>query len=428
VGQLALVVAALACVPLAVAYRDGEMEMATRYAIVSGLLAVAGGLAAHMRGPRRIRTNEALVVAAATVEDKPRAFVFARAWMQWYGGLGIVVLSIALVVKPGILARRLAVTESVEEDLVGGMRAHARRALVTYSLLTLGGAALLWTLGAGGFEALSYSLASVSTGGYAPHDDSVAGLGGFPVQLVVTGLCVLGALSLTFYRRVPRAGLREALRDTQLRMLLLLGGAAAVGVTASMIVLGGASPGEALRHGPLLAFSAQSTAGFASADVAELDGFSKVILALSMAVGGGAGSTAGGLKLLRLLVLVRVLRGFLRWTALPPHAVSEPRIGGHVITPSEVRDALMIAALFAALVLLSWLAFLWEGHEGIDSLFEVVSASGTVGLSTGITGPELSTPLKLVLCVDMLMGRLEMIPLLVLLYPGTWSGAMRRKP
>lgn len=466
VGQLLVVVAALVCVPLVVALRFGEVEMALRFAAVAATLGAAGGVLARLPAPRHLHRNEAMVVAALlfvgtpfvtavpltagglgyldalfeavsgitttglstlpSVEDRPRAFLFARAWMQWYGGLGIVVLSVALVMRPGPLTRGLAAAEGPDDDLVGGARAHARRALGVYALLTAGGAAALWLLGAGDFDAIVYSLAAVSTGGFAPHDDSLVGLGGLGPAVLVTLLCVAGSVSMTFYRRLPRRGLREALHDTQLRMLLLLGAGISAALFATLVGVSGSDAGTALHDAPLLAFSAQTTAGFAATDVGALDPASKLLLCVSMAIGGGAGSTAGGIKLLRILVLVRLLHAFVRRTGLPPHAVYEPRVGGHVITRDDARSSLVVLGLFVGTVLVSWLAFVAAGHDGIDSLFEVVSATGTVGLSSGITAPDLAAPLKIVLCVDMWLGRLELIPVVVLLYPGTWFGGNRR--
>ncbi len=144
-----------------------------------------------------------------------------------------------------------------------------------------------------------------------------------------------------------------------------------------------------------------------------------------MAVGGGSGSTAGGIKLLRLLVVLRLLQFFVRRTAMPPHAAAQPRLGGQPLDAEEVQRVALVVVLFGVAAGLSWLAMLIYGYPPLDALFEVVSALGTVGLSTGIASPDLATPLKLVLCADMLLGRLELLALLVLLYPRTWFGKRR---
>lgn len=467
-GKLFLVLAALVALPLVVSLRFREFSISLRYGIVVALLLVFGALLSRRAAPQRLQTNEAMVIGAGMfilapilmtipmmgaglgfvdalfeavsavtttglstvtgLQERPATFLFARAWMQWYGGLGIVVLSLALVVRSGVLARRLAVVETYEDDLVGGTKAHARRALLVYAVLT--GVAILglWLLGADAFSAVLYSLAAVSTGGFAPHDDSLAQLPTWALQAATVLFCAGGAVSLVLYRRTFRGRLREFVRDPQVRALVVIGAAATTALTASLHYFGGASWSEALHHGPLIAMSAQTTAGFTTENLAEVHTSSKLVLIASMLIGGGAGSTAGGIKLLRILILARVLQAILVRTSMPRRAVFEPRLGGHRIEPVEVQQALIILALHLAVVIVSWFVFLAVGYDAVNSLFEVVSATATVGLSTGLVRPELPGALKLLLCLDMLMGRLEIIPLLVLIYPGTWlsGGVLHR--
>ena len=117
-----------------------------------------------------------------------------------------------------------------------------------------------------------------------------------------------------------------------------------------------------------------------------------------------------------------MLQLVIRRAAMPPHAVSELRFGGRVVDSAELVRALLPVTLFVVVVLVSWLPFLALGYEPLNALFEVVSATGTVGLSTGITAPDLPPLLKGVLCADMLLGRLEFVAILILLYPSTWIG------
>ncbi|WP_240761491.1 potassium transporter TrkG [Nitrosococcus wardiae] len=172
----------------------------------------------------------------------------------------------------------------------------------------------------------------------------------------------------------------------------------------------------------LLGFSALTTAGFSNLEVADLDPASKLLLMGMMSVGGGIGSTAGGIKILRLLIFLRLVQLLIQRTALPPQAVHKPRLAGRILQEEEIQQILLLIMLFGLVVVFSWLGFVLLGEPSLNALFEVVSATGTVGLSTGITGPGLHPFLKLLLCIDMLLGRLEIIALLVLCYPRTWIG------
>jgi trk/ktr system potassium uptake protein len=460
-GQLCLVLAALTLVPLVMSLIFGERTITLRYAVVVCGLAGLGLGTARLRAPSSVQANEGMVLVAlmflltplamsypmmgsglafldaffeaisgvtttglstkATLVGAPATFLFARAWMQWYGGLGIVILSLALVVQPGLVAKGLSATETEPDDLVGGMRAHTRRVLKVYGVLTALGIIGSLSLGVGLFDAVLYTFAAVSTGGFAPHDGSLATLD-WPAQGWITLLCLAGAIPLTFYHQMLQKKRRGAVDFLQLQAVVIASVVASLAVAASMRLSAGMAWPHALHHAPLLAFSAQTTAGFSSMPCAQLDAGSKLVLIFSMLVGGGLGSTAGGFKLLRLLIAVSVFRLILLRTCLPKHAVIEPRLAGRRLQDEEIRSALLLILLFVIVVALSWLPFVAMGYSPLDSLFEVVSATGTAGLSVGLTSATMPELLKGILCVDMLMGRLEIIAWLVMLYPGTWFG------
>jgi len=460
-GQLCLVLAALTLVPLVMSLIFGERTITLRYAVVVCGLAGLGLGTIRLRAPSSVQANEGMVLVAlmflftplamsypmmssglsftdalfeaisgvtttglstkATLVGAPAMFLFARAWMQWYGGLGIVILSLALVVQPGLVAKGLSATETEPDDLVGGMRAHTRRVLKVYGVLTALGIIGSLSLGVGLFDAVLYTFAAVSTGGFAPHDGSLSTLG-WPAQGWITLLCLAGAIPLTFYHQMLQKKRRVAVDFLQLQAVVIASVVASLAVGASMRLSAGMAWPHALHHASLLAFSAQTTAGFSSMPCAQLDAGSKLVLIFSMLVGGGLGSTAGGFKLLRLLIAVSVFRLILLRTCLPKHAVIEPRLAGRRLQDEEIRSALLLIVLFVVVVALSWLPFVAMGYSPLDSLFEVVSAMGTAGLSVGLTSATMPALLKGVLCVDMLMGRLEIIAWLVMLYPGTWFG------
>jgi trk system potassium uptake protein TrkH len=411
-GQLALVLALLTLPPLGVALYYAEFSISLRYVTVIALLLAAGWPLARLQAPDRIQGNEAMVIVTlafvlspllmswplaasglsamdaffeavsgvtttglstlATVQGRAHSFLFARAWTQWYGGLGIAALAVTLMSQHGLAARKL-VDASGTELQVSSTRTRARRVLAVYVLLTLAGILLIWLAGLTPFDALAHALSAVSTGGFSTFDQSLGGMRPPLAPFAVVFVSFLGAVSLPLYFFAWRRGIGELLQDLELRTL------AAVCLAGTLLIL-------------------------------------------SMAVGGSLGSTAGGVKLLRVLVLLRFIQMLLRRTAATEHAVMEVRLGGRRIQEADMIQALLILALFAAVVALSWLVFLAWGYPPLDALFEVVSASGTVGLSSGITSSALPALLKLVLCLDMLAGRLEIVALLVALYPVTWMG------
>jgi trk system potassium uptake protein TrkH len=274
--------------------------------------------------------------------------------------------------------------------------------------------------GAGLFPAVAYTLASVSTGGFAPHDLSLSALDGWIPQAAVILLSTAGAVALPLYYRAWRRGARVLLADPELRTLLACGLAVTVLLAVDMAARDGWT--AAAHDAPLVGFSAQTTTGFTCVDVGALDGFAKVVVIVAMLLGGCVGSTAGGLKIFRVLLIGRLAAWVLRRVRMPDRAVSEPRLGGEPIEPATIRHAAVVVGLFLVALVASWLPFLAYGHDPLDSLFEVASALGTVGLSTGVAAPDLEGVLKGVLCLDMLLGRLEIVAIVVLLTPATWIG------
>ena len=461
-GQLLLLLAALELVPAAVALAYGDTAFALRIIAVTLVLVAVSVPWVRRAVPAEIQTNEALAVTAlaflvgaasmvypfmgagigfsdalfeavsgitttglsclAGVEDKPKSLLFARAWMQWYGGLGIVILSLALLMGHERIARRLLGRPAEGEGVAVGIRRYARQMVVVYLCMTLISALLLWVTGLDGFTAVAHALSAVSTGGFSTRDDSLAGLGSEAAVWIVTFASLGGALALAVYYRTWKQGWGALSGDTESRALL---GAVAISCGLLMLSLhwsGASSWVDSIRNALLLGISAQTTTGFSSMDVSTLQPLSRLIMMLSMFIGGDIGSTAGGVTILRLLVLLRLLQFIIRTTGAPSHAVNEPRLGGRRLSQPEFVAVLSLLAMFLLVILLSWVPFLALGYDPLNSLFEVVSATATTGLSAGISGPGLEPALKGVLCLDMLAGRLEIVALLVLLYPGTWFG------
>jgi trk system potassium uptake protein TrkH len=463
VGELSLVLGASALVPTLGAVFFREFQLMPPYALASALLLGLGALARRAPLPGELQRNEALVVTAAafvlgplvmsgplvfqgipwldaffeaisgvtttglstlsSVEGRSRTFLLARAWMQWVGGLGFVVLSLALLLGPGVATRRLGAPSLEPADLAGSVRNHARRVLGIYLGLTGFGVIVLLALGASGFDALLHTLSGVSTGGFTPRDASLAFLEP-RLQYGVLGLCLLGAISLSLYSEPWRGRWRRVSDDPELRALFVL-----IAVVGSLVFLatrlGPGSTSVAVSDLALTAVSAQTGAGFATVPMEGLPASAKAVLILSMMTGGSVGSTAGGIKLLRLLIVLRLVRWLVAETRLPRHAVAGPTLLAQRLESGEMLRAAAVILLFLGVLVVSWIPFLAYGYAPLDALFEVASATGTVGLSVGITGPELEPALKGVLCVNMLLGRLEVFAVLVALSPRTWIGRRR---
>lgn len=461
-GELSLSLSGMAAVPGVIALTAGWGEAALRFAIATGLLVGIGWPLTRLRAESDIRVNEALVITSAIFilgsvvmtwplmvggidlhdaffeavssitttglstipadTELPAVHLFTRSWMQWYGGMVIIVVAVGLLLPPGSVSKNFAQSDAMPEGFVGSARLRARQLLAIYVTLTALGILILWALGMRLFDAVCHTLTGLSTGGFSTHWESLGYYDELTIQVAVMVLCLLGALSFSLYHRVLHGTWHELFADSASRMLLfsLL---ACTAFTGLFMALSQRFAWEEIAtNAPLMALSAQATAGFSTLSVPDLDEATKATLMVTMFIGGDAGSTAGGIKAVRLLIIVRLIQLMIQRVTLPQHAVVQLRVYGNKVDEAQFERIVGTIALFCFTILLSWLAFLAYGYPPLDSLFDVVSATTTTGLSAGVAGPALPIFLKLVLCLDMLMGRLEIVALLVLFYPATWLG------
>ncbi|MFP4053048.1 MAG: TrkH family potassium uptake protein [Phycisphaerae bacterium] len=464
-GQLCLIQAVLMLPPVFVGAVTGSYAFVLRSVLTVVVLTMAGWLLMRIPAPRELQRNEAITLSAlafllsplvmtwpmtafglapvdalfetvsgvtttglttlAVVADRPAAFYFLRAWMQWYGGLGIVVLSLAILTRHQVTMRRLAAGEIRDEDIIGGIRAHARGVLLIYLALTAAGMALILLSGTGTWTALLHTFTAVSTGGFSSLQMSLCGLNTWLQRMVVIGVSFSGAICLTLYYYLAHGRWRKWLGDHESHMLLVLSVVSSAALVAALLASGGHRWQEAVGHGVLTGFSAQTTTGFSSLPMVSLPSVAKLVVIVSMFIGASLGSTGGGVKILRAVILFRLLQSLLRRTLTPRHAVIHTRVQGSRLESRTAVDAMLVIALFVVCNAVGWGAMLAYGQPPLDSLFDVVSATGTVGLSTGVVSPDLPAVLKVMLCVNMLAGRLEVLALLVLVYPRTWVGRRR---
>lgn len=458
-GPALVAAGVLSTVPACVALLDGHADVALRHAGVIAVLLATGLSFRRLRCTDRMQVNEAMVISVlafavtalasaypimayglgpldavfeavsgvtttglstlASIEGRPHSFLFLRAWLQWLGGLGVVVLVLALLAPRGLAAKRLGFDEGEAADFVGSTHGHARRVLVVYVVLTLVGMAAAAASGLPAFESVVLSLAAISTGGFAIADSSLIGLSGWS-QAAVCLTCLMGGVTLAAY---GPGRLRHLGRDAGLWTLVGL----SVGGWSLLALFGMAdSPDRpGLASAFWLSVSAQTTAGFATVPSDALTAAGKLILIVQMLIGGDVGSTAGGLKLLRLVILVKLLTAVVVRVSLPGASEAPIRVRGERVGADELEGAAVLGLAYVVALVASWFPFLVAGYDPLDSLFDVASALATAGLSVGVTGPDLEPHLKGVLCLDMLMGRVEIVAFFVLFFPGTWIGRRR---
>jgi trk system potassium uptake protein TrkH len=470
IGAMLAAFAAAMLLPLAVALaHDGPDWVG--FAGAAGLTAFCGGgamLAAHAPGlrlaPRQaflLATSSWAVVAAfgalpfllsplgldaadaffesmsgltttgATVivglDDAPHGILLWRSLLQFIGGVGIVAVAIAvfpLLRIGGMQLFRLEFSEKTEKVMPRVAQA-AIGIIVIYLVLAFVCGLLYWACGMSGFDALNHAMTTVATSGFSTSDRSFGKFDAPLLQAVATLFMLLGALSFVLYLRVWQSGLAPLRHDSQARVFL---GAFVVawGAVAAWLVLAEGRPAlEALRLAGFNVASIVTTTGYMSEDWTEWGSFPVVLFFLLGFVGGCSGSTAGGMKMFRFQVLFQVGRAQLRH-ALLPSGVFPAKYNGKPITDAVAQSVLAFITLYGFSWALTAAALGLCGLDLVTALSGAAAAIGNIGPGLGDTiGPAGSyAPLpdsaKWVLAGAMLLGRLELITILVLFTRRFW--------
>lgn len=375
--------------------------------------------------------------------------LFYRSFMQWIGGAGMIVLSLAVLRQPsGASGFSLYRAETRKERLRPSVLSTARVFWAVYVGLTVLVAVYLavatfvvlpdYGIGATLFDAINHAMTGQSTGGFSTLDDSIAGYDSYLMELVHIPSMVLGATAIPlYYVAVSERDPRAFVRDPQFRTLVTL---SAVGVTVLSGLLATTTlafptyrgdpfgylinvfGSQAFREGLFQYISALSTTGWQTSSIGDWAGSAVMFIVLgAMVIGGSAGATVGGIKLVRAYLIQRGIRWEVSRVFLPEHAVLDMRVGDRTLSYETLNDELRAATLFTLAYLLILgvslivlLNVMGADFSLADAVFEVATAQGTVGLSSGITGPSMSPVAELLFIVQMWMGRLEIIPVLVL--------------
>ncbi len=351
----------------------------------------------------------------------PRTLQWWRSFTEWIGGMGVIVLMLAILAgpRPGAARYSLYYAEARGEKIHPSITSTLRTMWWIFLLYTFISVVALWGAGMPIWESINHAMTGISTGGFTVTDNSIASYGSIAIELVLIPIMLLGAISFAVHYEMIRGKGRILWEDFQTRWFLAL---VLIGVTflslENLPVIGGAST---LRYSSFQLVSAITCTGFQSADLSVWSPTGKLLLAAAMFIGGAAGSTAGGIKVMRMLILMKGVQWRFRKIVSPRKAIVPFRIGVSTIDESEVGQRLEDASLITFL----WLIFLGLGivvllhtvsaeYTLSDVVFEVASAQGNVGLSVGITHPTMSLASKLILCFNMWIGRLEIIPVLML--------------
>ncbi len=373
----------------------------------------------------------------AGLDTTPDSILLWRSLSQWIGGLGILALIVALLSTFGVSGKSLFGAETslkLGDATTSRVKDLTFRLWMIYGGLTLACWLGLWAVGSSapvkitGFEALLYALTTVSTGGFAPHDQSV---GHFQSAAVETFLCAfmfVSSLSMILVLHLVTANFRSKAGRTEAKGFITLVGIAWATITIDLWLNHESEGWAALRQSLFPVISLSSSTGFGAGDYDQWPLFARTMLFLLMAIGGCSGSTAGGVKVARLAIMVKVMAQEVRRT-FRPNLVAPIRMDGQNVDADGQRAVLTYLVFVASLVLVSTsLISLFEpGISDLNSAFGAVFATFfNMGPGFGSLGPtdnfaHLHEFTLVFLSLLMLLGRLEIFVVLALFSRSLWS-------
>ncbi len=359
----------------------------------------------------------------------PDSILVWRCLTHWFGGIGVIMLFITIMPQMTGSTSYLFNTEQsggMGERTLPRIKESAMMLLFVYGGLIIIELILLLAVGLDPFRSVNLAVATMATGGFSFYHDDLVAFDSVPIEVICIVFMIIASTNFSLFYKLWQADWKKLAKDTECRCYLAVLAVAAAALTADLYCRGTMGTfAEALRYGIFQAVSFGSTTGFASADYCQWSGFSQYILFLLMFVGGCSGSTAGGIKIVRMLILLKAAWSELLH-ALHPQMVQVVRVGGRAIDSRTVGNVTRFFFLYIfAFIVLSALISLC-GFSMMDSMGVIAATMSSVGAAFGALGPTQSYAVlsdfgRIIIIISMLLGRLEIFTLLVLLRSDFWG-------
>ena len=360
------------------------------------------------------------------VESISKASLFWRSFSHWIGGMGVFVFIMAILPMMGGSTMNLMKAESPGPSvskLVPHVKDTAKILYGIYIAITICEATILRALGMPLFDSLTTTFGTVGTGGFGIRNDSIAGYSP-AIQITITVFMILSGINYTAYFYILTGKIKELFKIEEVRWYLaIIFGSVAV-ITWNVRSLY-PTFSETLRHAFFQVGSIITTTGYATTDFDLWPALSKTLLVTLMFIGACGGSTSGGIKVSRILILLKTIRKELS-LIIHPRQVKKIRMDGHPVDHETLRSANVFLVVYFVLLLTSMLLISVDEFDFSTNFTSVVTVLNNIGPGLNLVGPtqnfSIFSPFsKFVLMFDMLAGRLELFPMMILLMPSTWK-------
>ena len=363
------------------------------------------------------------------IESMPHGILFWRSLTQWIGGLGIVCFTIVLLPGFGASSQMLYLSEATgvtHNKLCPKTRVMARYIFMVYILLTAVESALLMAGGMGLFDAVCHSMTTTATGGFSTKQASIAYWHSPYIEYVVSLFMLLSAINFSLYIVACKSKWKQLRKNTELKWFACSVGLLTLVISVVLFLNNGYGVEEAFRKSLFQVATCHTSCGFATDDYNLWPPFTWMLLIFAMLSGGCTGSTSGGVKNLRLIIIANCIRNQFR-QILHPRAVLPVR-AGFPFDNKLVTTVLVFFAAYLSVAFIGWTLLMAFGVDFTEAMSTVISAMGNVGPGLGSFGPAFSwaalpDAAKGILSSLMLIGRPEIFGFLLIFYRSTWKGS-----
>ena len=344
------------------------------------------------------------------VTAMPRIFLFHRAFMQYCGGLGFIIM-IAMLAQ-GNQNMNLYNAEGHPDRIMPSLRRTSRIIFLLYSCFLIGGSLIYRIFGMGFFDAICHTMSALSTAGFTTQANSIGQYGSLPIEIITVVLMLVGSTNFAILLLLVRLKFRKIIRVSEVRFMLMLLLVTVPLTTFSLMSKLGMGAGRGFMNALFGIVTTFTTTGYSTMNYSLWPPFALGVLMVLMIIGGSVGSTAGGIKLLRTYLLIRITRENIKNRLSPVRRISAPsynRVQGKMlIDDTLVKDTVGFVACYIGIFIIgSLLLTLTADCHLFDAMFEFASAFGTVGISNGLTSAGASAGSLIILMVGMILGRLE---------------------
>lgn len=362
------------------------------------------------------------------IESLPRGILFWRSFTHWIGGMGFLIFILALI--PSLASNTIFLLKAESPGpapgkIVPKIKETAKILYLIYFVMTIIETILLMFAGLSVYDALIHALGTAGTGGFSNMNSSVAAFNNPAVEWIITIFMLLFGVNFALYFQVFKGDFKSVLKSEELKYYLLMVGVSIIFIAINILDMNGGNIGLSIRESSFQVASVVTTTGYATTDFNLWPTFSKIILTMLMFAGAMAGSTGGGIKTVRIVLVLKAIKREID-KILHPKRIQKVKMDGKVVEDEIISGVFLFIGAYIVISLIAIFIVSLDGFDLVTTVSSVIATISNIGPGFEMVGPtgnfsQFSDLSKIVLSFCMLAGRLEIYPMLILFSPSIWK-------